>query len=177
MSRCVKPPECGRERQKTDGLDEFALASAADHEIERLIIDYVDTRLANRNEDEDEVRVVNELPPAVRALYLTWTVESEVINGGFVRYFWNWSGRFANDAVAAFEFFSAREHSRLMREANRVYAEECGTSYVSDGRELIDANESWRLQLLEDYFHQMDESLSTLRIDKIRANPEAFCAG
>ncbi|HEY0687207.1 MAG TPA: DUF4375 domain-containing protein [Steroidobacter sp.] len=177
MSRGVKPPERGPQRQATGGLDEFALATAADDQIERLIIDYVDARLANRREDEDEVGVVNELPPGMRALYLTWTVESEVINGGFVRYFWNWAGQFADDAVAAFEFFSAREHSQLMREANRVYAEECGTSFVSDGRELIDAYESWRLQLLEDCFYQLDESLSALRIDKIREHPEAFCGG
>lgn len=166
-----------RERQVCRSLDEVTLASLADHDLEQAIIDYVDRRLASRSADEDEVSVVNALPRGVRALYLTWTVESEVINGGFVRYFWNWAGQFAKEAVTAFEFFSADEHAALMREANRVYAEECGTTYVTDGRELVDAYESWRLQLLEDYFHQIDESLSALRIDKIRSELQFFCDG
>lgn len=163
-----------REPQVCGSLDEVSLATLADHEIERAIIDHVDRRIAGRSGDDDEVGIVNALPPGVRALYLSWTVEAEVINGGFVRYFWNWAGQLATEAVTAFEFFSAREHAALMREANRVYAEECGTTYVTDGRELIDAYESWRLQLLEDHFHQLDESLSALRIGKIRSAPQLF---
>lgn len=177
MSRCVNSPARSRERQPRPALDEFTLATVADHEVEQLIVEYVDARLAARGEQEDEAHVINELPAGVRALYLTWTVESEVINGGFVRYFWNWAGQFAEEAVAAFEFFAAAEHARFMREANRVYAEECGATHVEDGRELIDAHHSWRLQLLDDSFHHIDESLSALRIEKIRAHPEQFYAG
>ena len=166
-----------RERQVCKSLDAVTLATIADHDLEQAIIDHVDRRLASRGADEDEAGIVNSLPMGTRALYLTWTVESEVINGGFVRYFWSWAGQFAKDAVTAFEFFAADEHAALMREANRVHAEACGTTYVSDGRELIDAYESWRLQLLEDYLHQIDESLSGLRIDKIRTDPRLFCDG
>lgn len=156
-------------------LDEFTLATLADHQLEQALIDYVDRRLASRSADEDEAAVMNALPSGVRALYLTWAVESQVIDGGFIRYFSNRAGQFAQDAVAAFEFFSANEHARLMHEAIRVYAEECGRTHVTEGRELIDAYESWRLQFLEDHFYQIDESLSTLRIRKIRSDPRAFC--
>lgn len=164
-----------RERQVCQSLDEVTLAMLPDHDLERALVEYVDERLARRGADEDEVAIVNALPPGVRALYLTWMVESEVINGGFVRYFWNWAGQFATQAVAAFEFFSAHEHAALMREANRVYARECGRACVTDGGELIAAYESWRLQLLDDCFHQIEDSLSALRIAKLRRNPQLFC--
>lgn len=176
MNSCIKktggPLGGGRANRS---LDEFTLATTPDHEIELAIIEYVDGKLAGCGEAQDEAGIVASLPAGVRALYLTWTVESEVIDGGFARYFWNWAGQFAQQAVEAFEYFSAHEHARLMREANRVYAEECGTTYVSDGRELIDAYQSWRLQLLEDHFYQLDEGLSALRIARIRSNPRVFC--
>lgn len=162
-------------RQVRKSLDALALAGIADEDLERAIVDYVDGKLACRGEHEAELDIVNALSEGVRALYLTWTVESEVIEGGFVRYFWSWAGQLAREAAAACEFFSAHEHARLIREANRVYAEECGKTYLVGGRELIDAHGSWRLQVLEDYLYQIDESLSALRIAKIRADPQAFC--
>jgi hypothetical protein len=156
-------------------LDEFVLACIPDHELERALIRSVEMRLAARRADQDEFDVVNALRGGMRALYLTWTVESEVIEGGFARYFWNWTGRFAAEAAEAFEFFGAREHARLLREAIRVYDEDCDKTYVSDGRKQIDAYESWRLEVLEDHFYELDESLCALRIAKIRGDLRAFC--
>lgn len=166
-----------RERQVCRSLDEVTLAMLPDHDLERALVEYVDERLARRGADEDEVGIVDALPPGVRALYLSWTVECEVINGGFVRYFCSWAGQFAAQAVTSFEFFSANEHAAVMREANRVYTRECGRASATDGCELIEAYESGRLHLLEDCFHQIDASLSALRIAKLRSDPRLFCDG
>lgn len=164
--RLKKVAERQGERRTRQTLDECALAGIVDQDLERTLIDHVDARLRCRGADEDEVAVVNALPQGMRALYLSWTVEAEVSDGGFVRYFWNRAGQFAQDAVEAFEFFAAREHARLLREAIRVYGEDCGTTHVT---------ESWRLQVLEDHYFQLEESLSALRIAKVRSDPRAFC--
>lgn len=158
-------------------LDVRTLSGIADEKIEQAIIDFVDSQLAARGADEDEVQVLSSLPAATRALYLTWTVESEVINGGFIRYYWSWAGQFADDAVAAFEFFSAYKHAHLMREANRAHAEEIASAGAQKDVGAGEAYSSTRLQVLEDRFYSLDESLSALRIAKVRADPSAFSVG
>jgi len=110
----------------------------------------------------------------MRALYLTWAVETDVINGGFIRYYWSWMGQFADDTVAAFEFFSAYKHAHLMREANRTYAEETSSEAALKDGETTETYFSARLRVLEDRFYNLDESLSVLRIAKIRTDPKAF---
>lgn len=146
------------------------LAGIPDHELERAIIEDVDGRLRSRR--EEPLLSIDDLPMGARALYLTWLVESEVINGGFVRCFSKRTESFAQQAIDAFDFFSAYEHARVLREAHRVYLQDCAHASSSGGSS--EAPESWRLQMLEDYFFQIDESLSALRIAKIRAHPQAF---
>jgi hypothetical protein len=155
-------------------LDVKTLLGIADEKLEQAIIDFVDAKLAGRGADEDEVHVLSLLPAATRALYLTWAVESEVINGGFIRYYWSWMGQFADDAVTAFEFFSAYKHAHLLREANRTHAEEIASASSQNEAETPETYFSARLHVLEDRFYNLDESLSALRIAKVRADPSAF---
>jgi hypothetical protein len=155
-------------------LDVKTLSVIADEKLEQAIIDYVDAKLTARGQDEDEVQVLSSLPAATRALYLTWAVESEVINGGFIRYYWSWMGQFADDAVAAFELFAAYKHAHLMREANRTHAEEVAAAGAQKDAEMTETYFSARLHVLEDRFYNLGESLSALRIAKVRADPSAF---
>lgn len=157
-------------------LDVKTLSVIADDKIEQAIIDFIDARLAARSADEDELQVLASLPPGMRALYLTWSVESEVINGGFLRYYWSWMGQFAGEAVTAFEFFSAYKHAHLMREANRTHAEEIAAAGGVKERELTETYFSSRLHVLEERFYNLEESLSPMRIARIRAEPKAFAA-
>lgn len=157
-----------------ESLDVKTLTGIADEKLEQAIIDFVDAKLTARCADEDEVQVLSALPAATRALYLTWAVESEVINGGFIRYYWSWMGQFADDTVAAFEFFSAYKHAHLLREANRTHAEEVASANAQKDAEPTDSHFSTRLHVLEDRFYNLDESLSALRIAKVRANPGEF---
>lgn len=151
----------------------LTLAGIPDHYLERAIVEYVDDRL--RSGGGTSSGSIDPLPEGARALYLTWIVESEVINNGFVSCFGKRSERFAQQAIEAFEFFSAREHARVVREAYQVYLQDCGNGVILNAGESSDSPESWRLQILEDYFVQIDDSLSALRIAKVRAHPQAFC--
>src|SRR6185295_10818483 len=112
---------CG---QKIEGasskMDPPNLASIADDQVEYAILDYVYARMKGHEEAE----VLATMPAGIRALYVTSGVEDEVNNGGFNQYYWNSTGKFADQAVAAFEFFGAHQYDLLMREANRIHAAE-----------------------------------------------------
>lgn len=159
-------------------LDASLLASIPDAEIEIAIVDYVLTKVDGRY--EHEVEIVSKLPAGIRALYVTWGVEAEVHNGGFNQYYWNSSGRFAEQAVAAFEFFSAHEHADLMREANRIRAKENAEIEKLKEKGTLDAfSQSYEvseLGPLDERFYKLDQSLSVLRVAKIRAEPSFFIA-
>ena len=143
-------------RQIYRQLDPATLAAIPDDKLEMAVFDYALTKLEGNY--EQETQVVAALPPGVRALYLTWVVESEVNNGGFDQYYGNTADRFSDQAVDAFEFFGATELASLMREANRVRADE----------------RQQKLGPLDDRYYELGDKLSALRIAKIRAQPELF---
>jgi hypothetical protein len=159
-------------------LDASILASIPDAEIELAIVEYVQAKIDGRY--EQEVEIVSKLPAGIRALYVTWGVEAEVFNGGFNQYYWNSSRNFAEQAVAAFEFFSAHEHAELMREANRIRAKEQAEIEKLEENGTLEAfSESYEvseLGPLDDRFYKLDQSLSLLRVAKIRAEPSLFIA-
>lgn len=142
---------CG---QGAPRLDPTTLRSIPDAGVEQAIIDHVIAKLDGH--EDREAQIVKSLPAGVRATWLTWIVEAEVNNGGFNQYYYNTDGRFASEAVAAFEYFGAKEHAALMREANAVRAAEA------------------KLGPLDDKFYGLAEDLSQLRIARIRQAPEEF---
>lgn len=149
-------------------LDQASLVALANRQLELTIVKYVQEKLARPDADEDAI--IAGLPQGVRALYLTRSVEAELIEGGFTRYYTTRAGRYAEQAVTSLAFFAAHDHAAVMREANRAYAEE---------KESIDAlaregRESPRLRELEDRFFD-GLSLSRIRIRKIRRQPWLFC--
>jgi hypothetical protein len=158
-------------------LDPQLLASIPDDKLEQAIFDYVATKLEGHY--DNEVHIVDALPPGVRALYVTWTVEAEVNNGGFNQYYWNTEDRFSEQAVESFEFFGAVKHATLMREANAVRANESATLAKFKDRDTLEAfsqsYEESHLGPLDERFHKLDENLSALRVAKIRAMPVQLC--
>lgn len=182
------PPASAAGSEIAQAIDEFknrtiydhltveVLASIPDSEVEQAIVDYVDTKLDD--EHAVERQIVAALGPGIRALYITWWVEAEVNNGGFNQYYWNSAGRFADDAPAAFEYFSAQQHADLMREANAVRVVEAAAIQKYKDKGTIEAfsasyDES-KLGPLDKRFYALTENLSALRIAKIRSSPREF---
>ncbi len=157
-------------------LDKVILTSIPDAELEQAVFDYATTKLDGHYDQEK--RVVAMLPPGVRALYLTWTVEAEVNNGGFNQYYFNTNGQFASEAVEAFEYFGATEHAVLMGEANVIRAAEAALmdEYKKKGtlEAFSESYEHSKLGPLDDRFYKLTENLSQFRVARIRATPEQF---
>jgi hypothetical protein len=166
---------CGQ-NSETRKVEPPNLAAIADDEVEYAILDYVHAKMDGHYDEEAEFLAT--LPPGIRALYVTSGVEDEVNNGGFNQYYWNSTGKFANEAVAAFEFFSARKHAELMREANRIHAAEQAeiAKFKEQGtlQAFSDSYKVSKLGPLDERFYSIDENLSALRVAKIRADPASF---
>ncbi len=157
-------------------IDPPTLRSVADADVEQAVIDYVISKLDGHY--DEEVEIVGAFSPGVRATYLTWIVEAEVNNGGFNQYYFNTDGKFAAEAVDAFEYFGATQHAALMREANEVRASEAAEMAKFKERRSLEAfSESYehtKLGPLDDRFYSLAENLSQLRIARIRQMPEQF---
>jgi Domain of unknown function (DUF4375) len=161
---------------ETRKLDPPNLASIADDELQYAILDYVHARTDGRYDHEAEILAA--MPAGVRALYVTSGVEEEVNNGGFNQYYWNSTGKFADQAVAAFEYFAAHQHAELMREANRIHAAEQAQieKFKEQGtlQAFSDSYKVSKLGPLDERFYKLDENLSALIVAKIRSDPAAF---
>ena len=105
-------------------------------------------------------------------------MEGEVNNGGFNQYYWNTDDRYSEDAVDAFEFFSATDHAALMKKANGIRTHEAEIMKQHQKQGTLDAfSESYddsKLGPCDDEFYALTEDLSALRIAKIRESPELF---
>ena len=168
--------EAFKNRRIYTQLDPATLRSISDAEVEQAIIDYVISKLED-NYDRDK-EIVGRLSVGIRSTYLTWIVEAEVNNGGFNQYYFNTEGKFASEAVGAFEYFGASEHAALMRDANAVRAEEAAgmTKFKEKGtlEAFSESYEETKLGPLDDRFFKLTENLSHLRIARIRQAPEQF---
>ncbi len=150
-----------------------------DSELERAIIDYIDVKVDDRDDRVHEI--VTGLSDGFCAVYTTWWVEAEVANGGFNQYFWNSSGRFAEEAVAGFELIGAPKHATLMKRAIDTFSQEeerhrsfmdsntaeaFSESYENNPLNAID-QEFWRLE-------ESEEKLNQLKVRFIRRHPDLF---
>src|SRR6185436_3371260 len=167
---------CGQNSAETRKVQPPNLAAIADDQVEYAILDYVHAKMEGHYDQETEFLAT--LPPGIRALYVTSGVEDEVNNGGFNQYYWNSTGKFANEAVAAFEFFSAQKHAELMRKTNRIHATEQAEieKFKEQGtlQAFSDSYKVSKLGPLDERFYSIDENLSALRVAKIRADPASF---
>jgi Domain of unknown function (DUF4375) len=156
------------------------IKSAADKDVDQQIMDCIEYRLSELSYDTN--RLLNNLSPAAGYLYLTWLVEGEVNNGGFNQYFWNGYGDYANEAVKAFEYFGAVEHTKVMCLAIKIRNKEnILMSFLKLLSILIGKIKAFsyscqisKLDPIDDLFYELKEDLSSLRLQKIRHSPESF---
>lgn len=115
-----------------------------------------------------------------RVFYITQSLEMEVNNGGFAQFFFNSSGMFANELVAAFEAIGAKKTSEICKKAISIYGDEVPTDrdkreelLTSDNEEEDEKIEAL-LNKCDDEFFEYEENLPELNYQFILKNKDAF---
>jgi uncharacterized protein DUF4375 len=70
---------------------------------------------------QDWPTAVMRLPRCVRVYYVTWNLEAEVCNGGFIHYFLNFWGRLGEEAVSCYEELGCPALGEVVRRAADIF--------------------------------------------------------
>jgi hypothetical protein len=107
---------------KLDSLTTEKIDNTPDSLLVYMIFDHISSRVADGS--GQELASLLDLPKPQQVIYITWTLEVEVNNGGFNQYYYNSSGEFAKLAPEALKLIGATQHAVLTQSANEVYEKE-----------------------------------------------------
>lgn len=148
-----------------------------DEDLELAIVDNIQTKFNKDFSNEEDI--VRSLSVGQKAVYVTWTLEAEVNNGGFNQFYFNSSGQLADLGEDSFRIMGAVQFADLVRQANLIYAEiKDDLEKYNDGtiESFSKSYEQNPLNELDDKFYKLyeDEPLSQIRIRYIRDNVKEF---
>ena len=115
---------------------------------------------------------IDKLSKCERIIYLVGDLESEVNNGGFSQFFFNNSGRYANETIDALKSIDAKNTAPLLKEAISI-AENSIASWKADGDELTE-EQNKKLNLLDNKFFEYKDNLLMLQINYIKEHINDF---
>ena len=153
------------------------LVTIPDNEIEQAIVDYVNTKLTN---PRSMLSDFSNMSSGFQILFSTWVLEGEVNNGGFNQFFFNSSGQLADLALLSLKKLSAAKHYEVLEKAIAIHVQEkesCPLKKLYSMRTLKAFLASYKYSSLDkcdEEFNKLENSLSELRIQYIRAHPDEF---
>ncbi len=164
-------------RKKYSSFSADILKSIPDDKLEMAIIDYI-TGCKLKNKENDEPRIIKEMNPGFRYIYITWVLDGEVNNGGFIQFFYNTSGAYNDELAADLHAIGAFKTEKIAVEAISLYNKERAlhTKVKKDGsmKSFMSSYGESGLGRLDDLFYKSGEDLGSLRIKYIRENTEQF---
>lgn len=172
LDRIVRAGEGKAPKGIPPSITEEVLQTIPDDELAQYLHDFV-LSVHDGLGWENESKTVQELPTALRAVYLVFMVESEVHNGGYIQYFGNNGDGFADETVVLLEKIGATEKARLTALATKAFRRE-----VKGQEHLAPNGEVWRLwQVLEQfdspfYAAENKEDVCRLLAAYVRLNPK-----
>ncbi len=164
-------------RKRYSSITTDILKNIPDDKLEMAVIDYI-TDVKLKGDFKDEYRIIQNLGKGFRYIYITWSLDGEVNNGGFIQYFYNSSGLFAGDLAEALHNIKALKTEKIALEAIAVYNKERAIheKVKQDGsmESFMSSYGESELGRLDELFYKSGEDLSSLRIKYIRENPDQF---
>lgn len=164
-------------RKKYTAFTADILKSIPDDKLEMAILDYI-TDVKLKGNYNEEHRIIKSLSKGMQVIYITWSLDGEVNNGGFIQYFYNSSGMFAGDLIEALHEMKAFKTEKIAAEAITVYNKERALheKVKNDGslESFMSSYGESELGRLDELFYKSGEDLSKLRIKYIRENTELF---
>ncbi len=70
---------------------------------------------------EKEIELGKHLSPAQKALYYWWYVDSQVMNGGFIQFFFNGYGHYVPTILKSLRYIGDNEMANLIEKASSIY--------------------------------------------------------
>lgn len=133
------------------------------------------TELCERFDDgEVEPDILNEYELTI---YVTQTLESEVNNGGFIQFFDNAGGAFADEIVPAFKRIGARKTASICKKALQAL----GQGLPKDWEErralldrIVDDRVGELLEACDEAFYEYPDDLEALNAAYVRKNAKHF---
>lgn len=158
-------------------LTKQTLDSITDDKLEQTIFDNIYEIIGD--DYENELINVKKLTKGQQAFFSTWIIEGEVNNGGFIQFYFNSSGQYAEMVEIGFKTIGAEKHAELTSRANTIYSENKERLAEFDDGTVESFSESYKdnpLNKLDDEFYKLGntESISDLRVKYIREHLKEF---
>lgn len=164
-------------RKRYSSFSAETLNQIPDDMLETAILDYIaDVKI--KNNCDMEYGIVMGMSRGFRDIYITWVLESEVNNGGFIQFFYNTSGRFNGEIAGALNDIKAYKTEKIAIDALALYNKDRtihkNAKRARSMESFMDSYSRSELDRLDDLFYNSREDLSKLRIRYIRENSGQF---
>ncbi len=151
--------------------------TTSDAKLLQIVVDNLTEKLPE--DYTNEYQTVLGWTKSQQAIYIIWSLEAEVNNGGYNQFYVNSSGQFAELAPEALKLIGAFKFSDLTARANKLYKKENDKIIKHQDGTLKGFSESYDdnpLNKIDDEFYSLykKEDLYQLQIDYIRNHKEDF---
>jgi hypothetical protein len=153
------------------------LGAISADEIGAAVVQHVHHRVSS---GLDEKRVMDELPRGTWAIYATWLVDAEVLNGGFNQFFFNRSVAAAGEALLGYELLGAEDHAAVMRAAIATFESERDRLLPFHEKGTLEAfsksHEHTELSAVDQRYYALGDRIYEIWATSVHDRPELFRA-
>ncbi|MGE6355326.1 DMP19 family protein [Flavobacterium sp. NPDC079362] len=103
-------------------LSEEIIDNTSDDKLLQLVFDNLSQK--NFEDYENEFANVMSWNKSKQAIYMIWTLESEVNNGGYNQFYFNSSGQFYKYLPDALKLVGANKYAELTKRGNEIFEKE-----------------------------------------------------
>ncbi|MEO7045691.1 MAG: DUF4375 domain-containing protein [Ferruginibacter sp.] len=157
------------------------LNAVSDEDLEQTIIDNLYAKFEADADYEKQYETIQSLSAGRQAVFATWGLEAEVLNGGFNQYFYNFtsSGQYVEEARDGFVLIGSNTLADLTQRAMDMMmdnAEYLGKFRDGTLESFSKSYENNPLNNLDNEFYELvnNEDISQLRINYIKAHKFEF---
>lgn len=164
-----------RARPKIEHLTPDLLRSFPDEHLEASLIEHIHARLQKSGTEKSALL---ELPRGLQVFYISYVVESEVMNGGLNQFFWNSSSQYAELVSPALRELEAPAAAALFEQALAVATQDIPRISALRKQGTLEAfSNSYKnnpLNELDEPFCKMALGFSALRLQYARCHGDLF---
>ena len=149
------------------------------NDLDSLVLDSLNLRLKDINNPSKEFEIVNTWSKGQQAVFSTFELDSEVLNGGFNQFYFNSSKIYYKLAENGLKLLGSKKYLELMINANSIYlkyTDHFENFDVSTAEGFIESYIDSPLGDLDDIFYDLDEikSIKEFRCEYILKNISEF---